>query len=131
MFCRMDGTAITTDEVRAMVRRVMQAADQDPSRYGGHSLRIGGATAAHAANISPQLIRLMGRWSSNIYEIYCRLSLESALGVGQAIASAQVTEATEAFQDKELAMLPSEVSEVRQVFGGVDEEDEEEDPGRD
>ena len=59
----------------------------------------------------------MGRWSSDIYEIYFRLSLESALGVGQAIASAQVTATAEAFHDENLEMLPSEVGRLAEVFG--------------
>jgi hypothetical protein len=125
LFCHADGGAISTDEVRSMVRRVMQAAGRDPAVYGGHSLRIGGATAAHAAGVPPSLIRLMGRWSSDIYEIYCRLSIESALGVGQAIASAQVTTASEAFHDESLEMLPSEISRLGVVFGDEEVEDEE------
>jgi hypothetical protein len=121
LFCHASGKSITTTEVRGMVRRVMGAAGRDPNVYGGHSLRIGGATAAHAANIPPSLIRLMGRWSSDIYEIYCRLSLESALGVGQAIASAQVTPAAEAFHDENLEMLPSEVGQLAEDFGSEPE----------
>ena len=62
--------------VRDAVRRVMAAAGRDPGMFGAHSLRIGGATAALAAGVSPQLIRLMGRWSSDIYEIYCRMSID-------------------------------------------------------
>jgi hypothetical protein len=56
----------------------------DPARFafGAHSLRIGGATAAPAAGVQPTLIRVLGRWSSDIYEIYCRLSLEAAVGMG-------------------------------------------------
>ena len=98
----------------------MEAAGCDPRVYGGHSLRIGGATAAHAANVPPtaSLIRLMARWSSDIYEIYCRLYLESALGVGQAIASAQVTTAAEATHDENLEMLPSEVARLAEVLVG-------------
>ena len=121
LFCHASGKSITTEEVRGMVRRVMAAAGRDPAVYGGHSLRIGGATAAHAANIPPSLIRLMGRWSSDIYEIYCRLSLESALAVGQAIASAQVTPTAEAFYDENLEMLPSEVGQLAEEFGSEPE----------
>ena len=107
-----------------MVRRVMEAAGRNPAVYGGHSLRIGGATAALAANVPPSLIRLMGRWSSDIYEIYCCLSLESALGVGQVIASAQVTPAAEAFHDENLEMLPSEVARLAEWVGEAEDEDE-------
>ena len=46
-----------------------------------------------------------------------RLSLESALGVGQAIASAQVTATAEAFHDENLEMLPSEVGGLAEDFG--------------
>jgi hypothetical protein len=120
LFCHANGTPITTEEVRCMVRSCMAAAGKDPKRYGGHSLRIGGATAAHAAGVPPSLIRLMGRWSSDVYEIYCRLSIESALGVGMAIASALVTEASEVFQDEELEMLPSEVSTLNILFSEGD-----------
>jgi hypothetical protein len=125
LFCHANGRAITTDEVRAMVRRVMAAAGRNPALYGGHSLRIGGATAAHAAGVPPALIRLMGRWASDVYEIYCRLSIESALGVGEAIASAQVTAATEAFHDECLELLPSEVQQLSGIFGAEEDEDEE------
>jgi hypothetical protein len=127
LFCHPSGKAITTAEVRSMVRKVMEAAGRNPAVYGGHSLRIGGATAAHAANIPPSLIRLMGRWSSDIYEIYCRLSIESALSVGQAIASAQVTPAAEAFHDECLEMLPSEVAQLAEWVGEAEEEEEMED----
>jgi hypothetical protein len=62
--------------------------------------------------------------------MYCRLSLESALGVGQAIASAQVTPAAEAFHDENLEMLPSEVARLAD-FLGEEAEEEEEIEGRD
>jgi hypothetical protein len=87
LFCHPDGRSITVDEVRAMVRRVMEAAGRDPRRFGAHSLRIGGATAALAAGVQPQLIRLMGRWSSDIYEIYCRISRQSEASVTSLIGS--------------------------------------------
>ena len=44
------------------VKRLMQAAGRDPNLYGAHSLRIGGATAALAAGVTPAMIRMMGRW---------------------------------------------------------------------
>ena len=46
--------------------------------YGGHSLRIGGASAALAANVSEAVIRAMGRWDSDVYELYLRGSLSCA-----------------------------------------------------
>ena len=50
-------------------------------------MRIGGATAALAAGLSPATIRAAGRWSSDIYLIYCRVSRESAASVATCIGS--------------------------------------------
>ena len=51
LFCHDDGTAITVAQVRAQVKAVMASAGRDPARYGAHSLRIGGGTAAFAARL--------------------------------------------------------------------------------
>lgn len=119
LFCHPDGASFTVAQVRDMVKAVMRAAGRDPSMYGAHSLRIGGATAALAAGVSPQLIRLMGRWSSDVYQIYCRMSLESALGVGQAISSAVVTSVGRGFHEEHLELQPEEVAEIRDEFAGA------------
>ena len=42
----------------------------DPARFGAHLLRIGGATAALAAGLSPAAIRAAGRWASDVYMLY-------------------------------------------------------------
>jgi len=98
--------------VREEVRRVMWAAGQPPERFGAHSLRIGGATAALAAGVPPQLIRLMGRWSSDVYEVYCRLSAQAALRVGTAIGSATVTPLGPRFETEALELLPHETEQL-------------------
>lgn len=100
---------------------MMASIGLDPARFGAHSLRIGGASAALAAGVPPALIRIMGRWSSDVYEIYCRMSLQSAVGVGQAIASAVVDPLQQTFQCEELEYLAHEVQEA---YGGRLAEDE-------
>ena len=67
------------------------------------------------------MIRIAGRWSSDIYEIYCRTSLESALGVGKAIASTLVTRPEFGFHDESFELMPGERDELRDVWG-IDEE---------
>ena len=79
--------ALAVKQVRAMVKALMAAVGCDPDRFGAHSLRIGGATAALAAGIDPVVIRAMGRWSSEVYEIYTRLTREAAARVSSTIAS--------------------------------------------
>ena len=50
----------------------------DPARFGAHSLRIGGATAALAAGLSPATIRAAGRWASDVYMLYTRCKCNNA-----------------------------------------------------
>jgi hypothetical protein len=109
-----------------MVKAVMAATGRDPALFGGHSLRIGGATAALAAGVQPNLIRLMGRWKSDVYELCCRMSVEAALGVGVAIASAAVTPLSEVgFHDERLELLPQELEMLRGETSETGEEEEE------
>jgi hypothetical protein len=121
LFCTPAGISITVSMVRDMVREVMAAAGRQPAMYGAHSLRIGGASAALAAGVPPALIRLMGRWSSDVYEVYCRMSVQAALQVGQAVASAAVTtfESGSSFEQEHLELLPSEV----ELLSGAEEEE--------
>lgn len=87
LFRNADGSAFTVSEVRAMVKALMAAVGCDPRRFGAHSLRIGGATAALAAGVDPAVIRCMGRWSSDVYEIYMRLCRETATAMSVTVAS--------------------------------------------
>ena len=54
LFSNDDGSAITRAQVARMVKSLMQRIGLDPARFGAHSLRIGGATAALAAGVEPQ-----------------------------------------------------------------------------
>ena len=63
-----------------------------------------------AAGVPPALIRIIGRWSSDVYEIYCRMSERSALGVGQAIAAAEVVTLEEGFHEEHLELQPEEIA---------------------
>ena len=87
LFRRSSGAPFTTDYVREVVRFLMRSVGLPPSLYGGHSLRIGGASAALAANVSEAVIRAMGRWDSDVYELYLRGSLSCARQLGSVIAS--------------------------------------------
>jgi hypothetical protein len=87
LFRRASGASFTTDYVREVVRFLMHSVGLAPELYGGHSLRIGGASAALAANVSEAVIRAMGRWDSDVYELYLRYSLTCARQMGSVIAS--------------------------------------------
>ena len=67
-------------------------------------------------------------WSSDIYQIYCRMSLQSALGVGTAIARATVTGPQEeaGFHEEHIEYRPEELREMRAWGAEGDEPEEDE-----
>ena len=66
-----------------------------------------------AAGVPPALIRLMGRWSSDVYEVYCRLSSQAALRVGGSIAAAEVETVEGGFHEEHLELLAAEVQQFQ------------------
>ena len=102
-------SAMTVDQIREIVKAMMQALGEDPSLFGAHSLRIGGATAALTAGIHPSIIRLCGRWNSDLWEIYARVSREAASRVTTAIGSTAFHDLERGFRSEELEILPEEM----------------------
>ena len=72
LFRLLLGRPITVDMLRNWVKWLMQSIGLRPEHFGAHSLRIGGATALFAAGADPNIIRTMGRWSSDCYLLYVR-----------------------------------------------------------
>ena len=110
---RLGGAAITVRQVRDMVKLLMRGLGLDQSRFGAHSLRIGGATAALAAGMSAAAIRTAGRWGSDVYLLYCRASRQSAAGVSRLIGSTPFEDIERGmrFHDEELMLIDSELPE--------------------
>ena len=66
--------------------------------------------------MQPTLIRVAGRWSSDIYRIYCRLSLEAAAGMAIVIGSTPFQDAEQgAFRTEELETTGMEFGALRDV----------------
>ena len=98
-------------DVRAEVRRLMGDLGLDEARFGAHSLRIGGATAAAAAGVPPSVIRCCGRWNSDIFEIYTRVTRQAAARMTRVIGSTPFEDLErEEFHCEELELLPSELA---------------------
>jgi hypothetical protein len=101
----------------------MQSLGLPRARFGAHSLRIGGATAALAANVDPSLIRLMGRWASDVYEIYTRLSREAVVRVGVQVGSTAFNDIERGFRTEDLEVLAQECTITNEDLDVPDEED--------
>ena len=57
-----------------------------------HSFRIAGATLLFAAGVTAEEIKTMGRWASDVYRIYCRLSKERLLDLSKRMSNASSTQ---------------------------------------
>ena len=88
------GRPLTHAALVAWIKRLIQLAGHDPSRYAGHSLRRGGATFAFSsANLNPILIKALGDWLSDSFLRYCEALAGARLFGAQAMASATVADA--------------------------------------
>ena len=69
----------TYEFILNLTKQLMQSIGEDPTQFGAHSYRIGGATALFAAGASDTIIRTMGRWSSDIHRLYVRACYDQCL----------------------------------------------------
>ena len=81
---------ITTDQLRASLRAGLQNIGLDPMRYGGHSLRIGAATALAFVGADHGCIKTVGRWNSDAFERYVRERRGEYMHYVQQLCSADV-----------------------------------------
>lgn len=70
------GGPLTYETVLQVTRELMASIGEDPTQFGTHSYRIGGATALFASGANETVIRTMGRWSSDIHRLYVRACFE-------------------------------------------------------
>ena len=74
-------------------RQMRQAAGiAHHDRVTPHCFRIGGATALFAAGVTAKEIQAMGRWFSDVYRIYCRLSKERLLNLSSRMSNSKSTQ---------------------------------------
>ena len=74
------GQPLTRSRPSSFIQSVLQIAGI-PAQFLGHSFRIGAATTAAQCGIPDHLIKTMGRWSSDAYQLYVRTPVDSILEV--------------------------------------------------
>ena len=77
----------------------MAAIGEDPTQFGTHSMRIGGATALFTAGANETVIRTMGRWSSDLHRLYVRACFEQCVDWTRKAGSTQVTDLAGEFDE--------------------------------
>ena len=93
------GRPLEADNMRSVIKALMAHVGEDPTEFGTHSLRIGGATALFAAGATPLVIRTMGRWSSDCYRLYVRACYEASLEWTRKAGSTVVTDLHQEFDE--------------------------------
>lgn len=74
LFMLNNGQALERQYFINCLKHVLGLCGFNSDQYNGHSLRIGAATSAGKAHIEDHLIKTLGRWSSDSYCRYIRVS---------------------------------------------------------
>jgi hypothetical protein len=77
------------------LKSILQSCGRDPSRFGSHSLRRGGASWALRCGMSGELVRILGDWRSDAYRAYLDVPLQNKLVLVQRLADEVVTHVTD------------------------------------
>ena len=89
LFRFRDGRALTRPRLVTAIREALAKAGLRPDEYAGHSFRIGAATTAAACGVPVDLIKTLGRWKSQAYQLYVRLPRDHLAGVSRTLATAK------------------------------------------
>ena len=75
-----DGTTLHCQWLTSNIQSILPAAGV-PRCYTGHNFRIGAAKIAASCGLPDHLIKILGRWSSDAYQIYIRNPVSTIVGV--------------------------------------------------
>ncbi len=82
IFLSVNGGQLTTGALCSIVKRVA-AHSSVKGKFSGHSLRIGGATAAMMGGFTLEQIRAIGGWESDAVFRYIRAAGPAQLGASE------------------------------------------------
>jgi len=90
LFCAVKGAnALSRRTPHQLVRKWLQRIGVNPTGYGSHSMRRGGATAAVRAKVQMHVVKRHGRWASDAVYLYVVDSDEGKLSLTQAILGSE------------------------------------------
>lgn len=87
LFCNPDGSPLLKSRVVSRVRLALETLGLCGTAYAGHSFRIGAATTAAEHGLEDSLIKALGRWESDAFQLYIRTPREKLAAVTQVLAS--------------------------------------------
>ena len=84
------GDALSRSNFLFHVKQILNRLGLDSTQFQGHLFRIGAGTAACTARLEDQLIKTLGRWSSDCYSTYIRTPEHVILNAKSALIPAQL-----------------------------------------
>ena len=87
LFTFQSGRYLTRSAVVHLLRDAARSAGLPSKSLKGHSFRIGAASTAAAAGLPDWLIKVLGRWSSDCYQLYIRTPKNVLMSAAPPMAS--------------------------------------------
>ena len=85
LFLHADGTPLSRHWLASSISSIFSSAGV-PGCFSDHSFRIGAATSAASRGIPDHLIKTLGRWSSDAYQLYIRTPVNTIVGVASQLS---------------------------------------------
>ena len=90
LFRFKDGRPLTRPLLVAALRKALSSAGFKPESYAGHSFRIGAATTAAACGVPVGIMKSLGRWKSDAYQLYVRLPTDQLSSISKQLAQSRM-----------------------------------------
>lgn len=89
LFTFFDGTYLTRRRLSTILQQALPLAS---NQFSTHSFRIGAATTAASAGLPRWLIQQLGRWNSDCFRTYLRISNSQISNAANSLAKCNVTD---------------------------------------
>ena len=88
LFRLENGKPLQRTDIQGLIQLAAVADGQSTTRYGSHSLRIGGATAMYQTTKDLDIVKRFGRWNSDAFHGYLWESHERQKDLAKGMAKA-------------------------------------------
>ena len=84
------GQPLTQSQLVSELCKALALAGFHPEKYAGHSFRIGAATTAAACWVPVDVIKTLGRWKSQAYQLYIRIPNKELATISKRLAGTMI-----------------------------------------
>ena len=87
LFLSSNGKWLTRQTFSEALNEALEELQMDLSKFNTHSFRKGAATSAKQVGMSDSHVKALGRWQSDAYQKYVRLSPQDLARLSRSLAS--------------------------------------------